>query len=92
MQKISENSANFKKEYDLLQASIARQLSEKIDKAALGVELLLFKKNQSIHSQEITRLIQRLDSIQKKIEDRQIGSNLNRQEDIKVLEQDIPPE
>ncbi len=30
--------------------------------------------------------------IQKKIEDRQIGSNLNRQEDIKVLEQDIPPE
>ena len=123
MQKITENSAKFKKEYDLLQASIARQLSEKIDKAALGVELLLFKKNQSIHSQEITRLIQRLDSIQKKIEDRQIGSNLNRQpeepiskksppaqstitdntgsneikspstaEDIKVLEQDLPPE
>jgi len=123
MQKIAENTAAFKKEYDLLQASVARQLSEKIDKAALGVELLMFKKNQSIHSQEITRLVQRLDSIQQKIEDLQIGSKLNRQpeesiskklppaqstmtentglgenkspstiEDIKVQEQDLPPE
>jgi len=123
MQKIAENTAAFKTEYDLQQASIARQLSEKIDKAALGVELLMFKKNQSIHSQEITRLVQRLDSIQKKIEDMQTGSKLNRQpeesiskksppaqstmtdntgsseikspstaEDIKVLEQDLPPE
>jgi DNA repair exonuclease SbcCD ATPase subunit len=112
-----------KKEYELLQASIARQLSEKIDKAALGVELLMFKKNQSIYSQEITRLAQRLDSIQKTIEDMQIDSKLNRQpeesiskklpptqstmtentgssenknpstiEDIKVQEQDLPPE
>jgi chromosome segregation ATPase len=123
MQKIAENTAAFKTEYDLQQASIARQLSEKIDKAALGVELLLFKKNQSIHSQEITRFVERLDSIQKKIEDMQIGSKLNRQpeesiskklppaqssmtestsssenkspstiEDIKVQEQDLPPE
>ena len=123
MQKIAENTGKFKKEYDLLQASIARQLSEKIDKAALGVELLMFKKNQSIHSQEITRLVQRLDSIQNKIEDMQTGSKLNRQseesiskksppaqstmtentgssenkspsttEDIKVREQDLPPE
>jgi hypothetical protein len=83
----------------------------------------MLKKNQSIHSQEITRLIQRLDSIQKKIEDTPIDSKLNRQteesiskklpptqstmtentgssenkspstiEDIKLQEQDLPPE
>ena len=123
MTKVAANAATLKEEYDLLQASIARQLSEKIDKAALGVELLMFKKNQSIHSQEITRLAQRLDSIQKRIEDRQIDSKLNRQpeesiskklpptpsartedtgssenkssstiEDLKVREQDLPPE
>jgi DNA repair exonuclease SbcCD ATPase subunit len=79
MTKVAENTAKFKKEYDLLQASIAAELSEKIDKAALGVELLMFKKNQSNHSQEITRLSQRLDSIQKKIEDAPIDSKLNRQ-------------
>jgi chromosome segregation ATPase len=79
MQKIAENTAKFKKEYDLLQASIARQLSEKIDKAALGVELLMFKKNQGINAQEITRLVERLDSIQKQIEDMRFGSNLIRQ-------------
>jgi len=121
--KVAESTERFKKEYDLLQASIARQLSKKIDKAALGVELLMLKKNQSIHSQEITRLIQRLDSIQKKIEDMPIDSKLNRQteesiskkipptqptltentgssenkspstiEEIKVQEQDLPPE
>jgi DNA repair exonuclease SbcCD ATPase subunit len=121
--KVTENNEKFKKEYDLLQASIAGQLSKKIDKAALGVELLMLKKNQSIHSQEITRLIQRLDSIQQKIEDTQIDSKLNHQteesiskklpptqstmtentgssenkspstiEDIKVQEQDLPPE
>ena len=121
--KAAENTEKFKKEYDLLQASIDRQLSNKIDKAALGVELLMFKKNQGIHSQEITRLIQRLDSIQKKIEDMQIDSKRNHQteesiskklpptqstmtestgssenkststiEDIKVQEQDLPPE
>jgi DNA repair exonuclease SbcCD ATPase subunit len=121
--KVAENSEKLKKEYDLLQASIAGQLSKKIDKAALGVELLMLKKNQSIHSQEITRLIQRLDSIQKKIEDTPIDSKLNRQteesiskklpptqstmtentgssenkspstiEDIKLQEQDLPPE
>ena len=123
MTKVAANTEKFKKEYDLLQASIAKQLSEKIDKAALGVELLMFKKNQNIHSQEITLITQRLDSIQKKIEDMQIGSKLNRQteesilnklpptqstmnentgssdnknpstiEDIKVQEQDLPPE
>ena len=123
MQKNAENTAKFKKEYDLFQTSMASQLSEKIDKAALGVELLMFKKNQGINAQEITRLVERLDSIQKQIEDVQFGSNLNRQpgestskksppaqsaltdnigssenksssnaEDVKVLEQDLPPE
>jgi chromosome segregation ATPase len=79
MEKVAENTATFKKEYDLLQASIAEQLNEKLDKAALGVELLMFKKNQSNHSQELTRLSQVLDSIQKKIEDTPIDSKLNRQ-------------
>jgi uncharacterized coiled-coil DUF342 family protein len=118
MTKVAANTAKFKKEFDLLQASIAAELSEKIDKAALGVELLMFKKNQSNHSQEITRLSQRLDSIQKKIEDTPLDSKLNRQpeelipddlpstqssvnensesiesnKDIKVQEQDLPPE
>jgi len=123
MTKVAGSAAKIKKEYDLLQESIAKQLSEKIDKAALGVELLMFKKNQSIHSQEITRLDQRLDSIQKSIEDLQIDSKFNRQpeqsiskklpptpstmsedtgssenkgvsttEDVKVREQDLPPE
>jgi len=123
MTMIASDTEKFKKEYDLLQASIAKQLSEKIDKATLGIELLMFKKNQGIHSQEITRLAQRLDSIQKKIEDMQINSKLNPQteesiskklpptqstmtedtgssentspstmEDIKVQEQDLPPE
>jgi chromosome segregation ATPase len=79
MEKVAENTATFKKEYDLLQASIAEQLSEKIDKAALGVELLMFKKNQNNHSQELARLSQILDSIQKKIEDTPTDSKLNRQ-------------
>jgi chromosome segregation ATPase len=79
MTKVAANIATFKKEYDLLQASIAEQLSEKLDKAALGVELLMFKKNLNNHSQEITRLSQRLDSIQNKIEDTPIDSKLNRQ-------------
>ena len=123
MTKVAAMDATFKKEYDLLQESIARQMSEKIDKAALGVELLMFKKNQSIHSQEITRLAERLDSIQKEITGKQIGSQLNRQheesisiklpptpstmtenkdsnenkspseiDDIRVREQDLPPE
>jgi DNA repair exonuclease SbcCD ATPase subunit len=123
MTTVAADTEKFKKEFALLQASIARQLSEKIDKAALGVELLMFKKNQSIYSQEITRLAQRLDSIQKTIEGMQIDSKLNFQpeesiskklpptqstmtentgssenmspliiEDIKVQEQDLPPE
>jgi DNA repair exonuclease SbcCD ATPase subunit len=123
MTTVAANTEKFKKEYDLLQASIAKQLSEKIDKATLGIELLMFKKNQGIHSQEITRLAQRLDLIQKNIEDMQINSKLNPQpeesiskklpptqstmtedtgssenmspstmEDIKVQEQDLPPE
>ena len=79
MTKVAANTATSKKEYDLLQASIAEQLSEKLDKAALGVELLMFKKNQNNHSQEITRLSQILDSIQKKIGDTPIDSKLNRQ-------------
>jgi len=79
MTKVAGNTATFKKEHDLLQASIAEQLSEKLDKAALGVELLMFKKNLNNHSQEITRLSQRLDSVQNKIEDTSIDSKLNRQ-------------
>jgi chromosome segregation ATPase len=79
MEKVAENTATFKKEYDLLQASIAEQLNEKLDKATLGVELLMFKKNQSNHSQELARLSQILDSIQKKFEDTPIDSKLNRQ-------------
>lgn len=79
MEKVAENTATFKKEYDLLQASIAEQLNEKLDKATLGVELLMFKKNQSNHSQELARLSQILDSIQKKIEDTPTDSKLNRQ-------------
>ena len=123
MTKVAANAATLKKEYDLLQESIARQLSEKIDKAALGVELLMFKKNQSIQSQEITRLAEGLDAIQKKIAGMQLDSKLNRppeesiskkilptpstmtentglyenkspsaMDDIKVREQDLPPE
>ena len=119
----AENTGKLKKDYDALQASTTRQLDEKIDKAALGVELLMYKKNQSSHSQEITRLTQRLDAIQRKIEDLQpdakfdvqpkdssveklpsnqtnvtetSGSNESRNatpmEDIKVQEQDLPPE
>ena len=88
--KVAENSEKLKKEYDLLQASIAGQLSKKIDKAALGVELLMLKKNQSIHSQEITRLIQRLDSIQQKIEDTPIDSKLNRQTEESISKK-LPP-
>ncbi len=88
--KVAENSEKLKKEYDLLQASIAEQLSKKIDKAELGVELLMLKKNQSIHSQEITRLIQRLDSIQQKVEDTQIDSKLNRQAEESIPEKLSP--
>ncbi len=90
MTKVSENTEKFKKEYDLLQASIARQLSEKIDKAALGVELLMLKKNQSIQSQEITRLDLKLDSILKKIEEVQVDSKLNRQTE-ESISRKIPP-
>ena len=89
MTKVTENTTTFKKEYDLLQASVAEQLSEKLDKAALGVELLMFKKNQNNHSQEITRLSQILDSIQKKIEDTPIDSNLNRQPE-EVVPEELP--
>jgi chromosome segregation ATPase len=89
MTKVTENTTTFKKEYDLLQASVAEQLSEKLDKAALGVELLMFKKNQNNHSQEITRLSQILDSIQKKIEDTPIDSKLNRQPE-EVVPDELP--
>jgi DNA repair exonuclease SbcCD ATPase subunit len=88
--KVAETTEKLKKEYDLLQASIAGQLSKKIDKAELGVELLMLKKNQSIHSQEITRLIQRLDSIQQKVEDTQIDSKLNRQTEESISEKLSP--
>jgi chromosome segregation ATPase len=89
MTKVTENTTTFKKEYDLLQASVAEQLSEKLDKAALGVELLMFKKNQNNHSQEITRLSQILDSIQKKIEDTPMDSKLNRQPE-EVVPDELP--
>jgi len=120
---VTENISNLKKDYDTLQTTIARQLSEKIDKAALGVELLMYKKNLSNHRQEIARLTQRLDAIQSKIENMQMDSKINSQpeessaiklpptqstrsensgltetespstvQEIKVQEQDLPPE
>lgn len=76
---IAANTDQFKKDYDLLQDSIGRQLKEKIDKTALGVELLMFKKNQSIHTQELAELNRRLDSIQNQIESMQTVSKPNPQ-------------
>ena len=84
------NAGKLKKDYDTLQASIARQLSEKIDKSALGVELLMYKKNQSSHSQEITRLGQRLDVIQSKLENMQPDSKLYNQPEDSSVEK-LPP-
>ena len=75
MTKVAADTASFKKEYDQLQTSIAEQLGEKIDKAALGVELLMFKKNQNTHSQEIERLTQQLESIQEKTASAQLDSD-----------------
>ena len=92
MEKVAENTATLKKEYDLRQASIAEQLSEKLDKAALGVELLMFKKNQNNHSQELARLSQILDSIQKKIEDTPTDSKLNRQPKTLIPDELPPPQ
>lgn len=117
---ITENS---KRDYDLLQDSIAKQLSEKIDKTALGVELLMFKKNQSTNSLAISELNQKLDALKKQIEDIQAPSTSNvrpresstpkvrpatttavdeasakdigipvNSEDVKLEEQDLPPE
>ena len=90
MTKIAANDAKFKKEYALLQESMAKQLDEKISKAALGVELLMFKKNQNIHSQEITRLARKLDSIEKSIEGKQIDSRLNRQPEASFPQKTAP--
>ena len=90
MTKVAANTATLKKEYGLLQESIAEKLSEKLDKATLGVELLIFKKNQSNLSQELTRLSQRLDSIQKKIGDTPIDSKLNRQPEV-LNPDELPP-
>ena len=120
---IAANTDKFAKDHDLLQASIDKQLNEKIDKTALSVELLMFKKNQSLQSQEITELNRKLDSIQKQIENiRTISKSIqppmesipskippakstaaekispndhaipSNSEDIKVQEQDLPPE
>jgi chromosome segregation ATPase len=86
----AENAAKLKKDLDTLQASTTQQLSEKIDKAALGVELLMYKKNQNSHSQEITTLNQRLDAIQNKIENLQLDSGLkNQSEDSRLYK--LPP-
>jgi len=92
MTMVAANTATLKKEYDLLQESIAEKLSEKLDKATLGVELLMFKKNQSNQSQELTRLSQRLDSIQKKIGDTPIDSKLNRQPEVLIPDELPPPQ
>ncbi len=75
MTKVAADAATLKKEYDQLQASITEQLGEKIDKAALGVELLMFKKNQNTHSQEIERLTRQLESIQQKLAGAQLDSD-----------------
>lgn len=76
---ITANTDTFKKDYDLFRDSIAKQLKEKIDKTALGVELLMFKKNQSLHSLELIEISRRLDSIQKQIESMQTKSKSNSQ-------------
>ena len=91
MTEVAAETATFKKEYDQLQASIAEQLGEKIDKAALGVELLMFKKNQNTHSQEIKRLTQQLESIQEKIAGAQIDSNLAPQPGESIPDKSPPP-
>jgi chromosome segregation ATPase len=76
---IAADTDKLKKDYDLLQSSITNRLNEKIDRTALGVELLMFKKNQSLQSLEITELSRRLDSIQKQIESMQAVSKSNPQ-------------
>ena len=92
MTEVVAETATLKKEYDLLQTSIAEQLREKIDKAALGVELLMFKKNQSTQSQEIKRLTQRLDSIQEKIAGTQKDSKSNSQPEESIPNQSPSPQ
>ena len=84
--RVAENSGKLKKDFDSLEASISKQLSEKIDKAALGVELLMYKKNQIKNSQEITRLGQTLDAIQSKIETIQPGNRMDSQPEVSNTE------
>ncbi|MGD9290038.1 MAG: hypothetical protein PVG74_20635 [Desulfobacterales bacterium] len=88
----AENTGKLKKDFDSLEASISEQLSEKIDKAALGVELLMYKKNQIKNSQEITRLGQTLDAIQSKIDTIQPGSRMDSQPAVSNTEKLPPPQ
>jgi chromosome segregation ATPase len=90
--RVAENTGKLKKDFDSLEASISKQLSEKIDKAALGVELLMYKKNQIKNSQEITRLGQTLDAIQSKIETIQSGNRMDSQPAVSNTEKLPPPQ
>jgi DNA repair exonuclease SbcCD ATPase subunit len=87
---IAANADKLKKDYDLLQSSITGQLNEKIDKTALAVELLMFKKNQSLQSLELTELSRRLDSIQKQIENVQ-GVSKSKPPSMESLPTELPP-
>ena len=88
--RVAENTGKLKKDFDSLEESVSKQLSEKIDKAALGVELLMYKKNQIKNSQEITRLGQTLDAIQSKIENIQPGNRMDSQPAVSNTEK-LPP-
>ncbi len=61
-----------------LKESVTRQLNDKIDKTALAVELLMFKKNQTLHSQDIAELNRKLDAIRGQIEGSRSGPQSNR--------------
>jgi DNA repair exonuclease SbcCD ATPase subunit len=90
--RIAENTGKLKKDHDTLEASISKQLNEKIDKAALGVELLMYKKNQSRNYQEIMRLGQKLDAIQSKIGNIQTDVQLDSQPAVPNAERLPPPQ
>ena len=65
----------FRKSYAELQTSVTSLASEKIDKATMDLEIFKLKKNfQNTISQAINGLNQKLDSIEKKIEEVQISA------------------
>ena len=68
----------FARDNESFKESVNRQLSDKIDKTALAVELLMFKKNQNLHSQEIAELNRKLDAIRGQIEGSRSAPQSNR--------------